>query len=262
MEEAADTAAAFPLCQLPLRMEDVESSGGSAAPFSLRVLCPEYIVFAVDTSAEMQRVDLAAPMTRLAFVREQLAVFTKIKHTINPAHYFALVTFDAASGEPVWSGEFTNDPDVLLACFDAVVASAAGDAKAHDVQLDKTFRLVGTKVRMPAVGDDGGLQYVVRLVLVYGRSDAAPQLAAGVPKPLADCPGLYFDAVYLHEPTPAKCQEIFDAIVSVEDHLSTSAYLFEAGRRVQKAVKGFATLVAHPLVRSGDQSDFASGRLG
>ncbi|KAL1423475.1 hypothetical protein MTO96_021086 [Rhipicephalus appendiculatus] len=187
--------------------------------------CPERIVICVDLCSEMEDM----PFT-----------FSDGSKHSPPVHDQAV---------PLWIRNFTNDPKEISNFLEDL------NETRHCESCDLTglFDAITEHTHIPEVGREGVFPppFLVRTILIYGRSNSIPQVHSDLQMLKQMMHSLYFflDILYVHEPLSETncCQEIFNAFVALDDHLQS--YMFEVSRNATKLHNCMAKLLAHPLQR-------------
>lgn len=212
--------------------------------------CPERIVICVDLCSEMEDMPFTfsdgSKHSPLFMIKRVIELFVHNKHKIDKRHEFALVVFHEV---PLWIRNFTNDPKEISNFLEDL------NETRHCESCDLTglFDAITEHTHIPEVGREGVFPppFLVRTILIYGRSNSVPQVHSDLQMLKQMMHSLYFflDILYVHEPLSETncCQEIFNAFVALDDHLQS--YMFEVSRNATKLHNCMAKLLAHPLQR-------------
>jgi len=108
-------------------------------------------------------------------------------------------------------------------------------------------------------GSSVELDYVYRLIFIYSRSDVVPHFKdRNKAQTFFDRPIVYFDTLYLHKPSSGENplpQKIYDFLSEIR-RSDKEFYHFENSTSTTKFFSSVTTLLAHPLQRPTDQSQF------
>ncbi|XP_037556017.1 BRISC and BRCA1-A complex member 1-like [Dermacentor silvarum] len=215
-----------------------------------RMNCPERIVICVDLCSEMEDMPFTfsdgSKQSPLFMIKRVIELFVHNKHKIDKRHEFALVVFHEV---PLWIRNFTNDPKEISNFLEDL------NETRHCESCDLTglFDAITEHTHIPEVGREGPFPppFLVRTILIYGRSNSVPQVHSNLQMLKQMMHSLYFflDILYVHEPLSEAncCQEIFNAFVALDDQLQS--YMFEVSRNATKLHNCMAKLLAHPLQR-------------
>ncbi|CAN8003971.1 unnamed protein product [Ixodes hexagonus] len=212
--------------------------------------CPERIVICVDLSSEMEELPFTfsdgSKHTPLFMVKRVVELFVHNKHKIDKRHEFALVVFHEV---PLWIKNFTSDPKDISNFLDDL------NETRHCETCDLTllFNSIMEQTHVPEIGRDAEAAppFLVRAILIYGRSGSIPLIHRNVDVLKQMMQSLYFflDILYIHRPLTEDncCQEVFDSFVALDEHLAS--YVFEVSRNATKLHNCMAKLLSHPLQR-------------
>lgn len=215
-----------------------------------RTNCPERIVICVDLSSEMEDIPFTfsdgSKHSPLFMVKRVVELFVHNKHKIDKRHEFALVVFHEV---PLWIKNFTSDPKDISNFLDDL------NETRHCETCDLTglFNSIVEQTHVPEIGSDVDIPppFLVRVILIYGRSGSVPLIHRNVDVLKRMMRSLYFflDILYIHRPISEDncCQEVFDSFVALDEHLAS--YVFEVSRNATKLHNCMAKLLSHPLQR-------------
>ncbi|CAH1244138.1 BABAM1 [Branchiostoma lanceolatum] len=225
-----------------------DSSDGTIHALLPKVNCPEKIVVCLDMSKEMSSRHVSSRdgsrFSPLSLAKRVIEIFVKTKSRMDRRHQFALLILHDA---PTLVTDFTHDPDVF--CEDLRAQEETMECQTTFIQLAPLPEIEEVEIIPPP--------YVVRVLLMYGRSHcvpAAPEDSQQMLGELLQSPHLFLDALYVHEP-PAEDNhsiEIFNAICDLDR--KCLSYVYEVATNVTMFHNHMAKLLAHPLQRP-TQSD-------
>lgn len=181
----------------------------------------------------------------LFMVKRVVELFVHNKHKIDKRHEFALVVFHEV---PLWIRDFTNDPKEISNFLEDL-----HETKHCEIcDLTGLFHSITEHTLVPQVGSAATTPpFLVRVVLIYGRSNTVPKIHSNLNVLKQMMQSLYFflDILYVHQPLSEVncCQEIFDAFVALDERLSS--YVLEVARNATKLHNCMAKLLSHPLQR-------------
>lgn len=174
--------------------------------------------------------------------------FLYSKQSINHNTEFALVLLKES--EVVWQHHFTKNIVEIIMHLDKFEGE---ECNAEEFDLTKLFDLINTKVSLPEICLDYKIvppANVIRLILLYNRSNCLPKLLSGTRSfdMIKEHPYFTIDILYSHEDKCSghKCLEIYDALQSLDNGYS---YIFEVVKCAAKMHECAAKLLAHPLQR-------------
>ncbi|XP_072940023.1 BRISC and BRCA1-A complex member 1-like [Epargyreus clarus] len=213
---------------------------------------PEKIIICLDACYDnpnsLYRLGDGSSFTPINMLKRVLDFFLYSKHAINKKTEFALLILK--NNDPCWLHNFTNNVRDIINTIDFVTGE---ECTAETFEFSRIFDMLEDEIVMPEYNK---LQctlpppYVVRMVVLYGRSNCIPLI------PQQDAyfnflkKHLYFyiDILLAHEEDCAlyKCEEIYDALQDLDDGYS---YVFEVSRNATKIHDYIAKLLAHPLQR-------------
>ncbi|XP_035698294.1 BRISC and BRCA1-A complex member 1-like [Branchiostoma floridae] len=234
-----------------------DSSDGTIHALLPKVNCPEKIVVCLDMGKEMTSRHVSSrdgsQFSPLSLAKRVIEIFVKTKSRMDRRHQFALMVLHDT---PTLVTPFTHDPDVF--CEDL-------RAQEETMECQMTFNVaqllqeIVQLVPLPEIEEVEIIPppYVVRVLLLYGRSHCVPSAPEDSQQMLSELllsPHLFLDALYVHEP-PAednKSIEIFNAICDLDR--KCLSYVYEVATNVTMFHNHMAKLLAHPLQRP-TQSD-------
>ncbi|KAM7286462.1 BRISC and BRCA1-A complex member 1 [Ixodes scapularis] len=212
--------------------------------------CPERIVICIDISSEMEDLPFTfsdgSKHSPLFMVKRVVELFVHNKHKIDKRHEFALVVFHEV---PLWIKNFTSDPKDISNFLDDLNETRLCES----CDLSGLFNGIMEQTHIPEIGRDveAAPPFLVRVVLIYGRSGSVPLMHRNVDVLKQMMQSLYFflDILYIHRPLSEDncCQEVFDSFVALDEHLAS--YVFEVSRNATKLHNCMAKLLSHPLQR-------------
>ncbi|XP_078656586.1 BRISC and BRCA1-A complex member 1-like [Branchiostoma floridae x Branchiostoma belcheri] len=234
-----------------------DSSDGTIHVLLPKVNCPEKIVVCLDMSKEMTSRHVSSrdgsQFSPLSLAKRVIEIFVRTKSRMDRRHQFALVILHDA---PTLVTDFTHDPDLF--CDDL-------RAQEETMECQTTFnvaQLLQEIVQLAPLPEIEEVElipppYVVRVLLLYGRSHCLPTAPEDSQQMLSELllsPHLFLDALYVHQPPADDNQsiEIFNAICDLDR--KCLSYVYEVATNVTMFHNHMAKLLAHPLQRPA-QSD-------
>lgn len=217
-----------------------------------RVNCPEHIILCLDVSAEMKSTSFqnktVSDRTAFQLVQRAGEIFVKTKSKLNAQHMFCVVGLDDI---PTFN-DFTSD--IVTICSMLNVLHPEDELSTEgDYDMAKLFEVIQENVTLPHVEDISlPPPYVVRLIIVYGRSFCIPRMSAKAKEifsQLSACPYFFLDVLYVHE-LPSEmnlCKEIYDFFCDMDEE--EDGFMLEVSRSTTRLFDHMAALVAHPLQR-------------
>lgn len=241
------------------------SSEGSSENDSLRskvphVNCPEHIILCLDLSPEMKSMSFQCKSfpdsTVFQLVQRSIAIFVKTKSKMNAQHQFSFMVLDDKAS---WYKHFTSDVETICSTLNHLYPEEEIQNQ-NEFQMCDLFEAVHDNITLPLV-EDVLLPppYVVRLVIVYGRSHCMPQVstqAKQVLSSLLESPYFFLDILYVHE-LPSEinlCKEIYDYFCDMDEE--EEGYILEVSRSTTRLFDHMAALLAHPLQRPKQRDTF------
>ncbi|GAB1599889.1 BRISC and BRCA1-A complex member 1-like [Argonauta hians] len=213
----------------------------------LGVNCPEKLVLCLDLSSEMERMKFLSRagdrFSTLQLVKRTIGLFVQSKHRLDNLHRFSFVTLhDAAT----WYHGFTNDPREIANLMENLDETY----KCSNLDVGSLLKTILCNCELPIM-EDSSLPppYIVRIILIFGRSQSKLDINDEVQKLLLLSPYLFVDVFYVHEPPSEdnNCEEIFDQLCSLD--VKGLSYIFEVSKNLTKLYDSMAQLLAHPLQR-------------
>ncbi|XP_078575721.1 BRISC and BRCA1-A complex member 1-like [Branchiostoma floridae x Branchiostoma japonicum] len=261
-----------------------DSSDGTIHALLPKVNCPEKIVVCLDMGKEMTSRHVSSrdgsQFSPLSLAKRVIEIFVKTKSRMDRRHQFALMILHDT---PTLVTPFTHDPDVFCEDLRAQEETMECQMTFSILQLSTCFfflinffvlvnfhlnhfsyvaQLLQEIVQLAPLPEIEEVEiipppYVVRVLLLYGRSHCVPSAPEDSQQMLSELllsPHLFLDAMYVHEP-PAednKSIEIFNAICDLDR--KCLSYVYEVATNVTMFHNHMAKLLAHPLQRP-TQSD-------
>ncbi|XP_055886682.1 BRISC and BRCA1-A complex member 1-like [Biomphalaria glabrata] len=219
-------------------------------PILPSVNCPEKIILCLDLSDEMNTTTFKSKAgdkySGLELGKRAIRMFVLHKSQMNPKHEFAFLIFHEDS---TMIQSFTpRAQDILTALDDSIIETH----KSGPFNLANLYETIKANIEVPAANETCELlppPYIVRVILVYGRSQSVPVVTNTTAKEeLESSPYFFTDVLYIHE-SPSElnqCEEIFNVLCKL-DHNGFS-YIFEVCKYTPILNSG-AKLLAHPLQR-------------
>lgn len=239
--------------QHDLEVEDKKGSdaGSEVMPLHLpSVDCPEKVIICLDLSQEMNTTTFRSragdKYSGLELAKRAIKMFIAHKSQMNSKHQFAFLVFKE---QATMIQSFTSRAQDVLKTLDE---SQIEPQESDSLNLSHLFQTIKENIELPEVQGDACVippPYVVRVLLVYGRSHSVPiSPCQKVQKELESSPYFFTDVLYIHEPPSQenKCEEIFKVFCDL-DHNGMS-YIFEQSKYTPILNSG-AKLLAHPLQR-------------
>ncbi|CAB3989755.1 Hypothetical predicted protein [Paramuricea clavata] len=223
-----------------------------------KINCPEKIVLCFDLSSELNEIILRQNQKERS-VFEQLKksteIFVKHKLRFNKKHQIAILTFEK---EALWVQDFSSDVNLINDTLDNIRTSPTDPLPQFDMM--SLLETIENHVELPKSSNivDIPPEYVVRVILIYGRSHSEIPSLSSEAKRIFDqyvsCRLFFFDVLYIHE-VPSednKCQEIYDALCKLDE--TEECFVLEVSTYVAtRLYESTAKLLAHPLQRPKQQ---------
>ncbi|XP_014774637.1 BRISC and BRCA1-A complex member 1 [Octopus bimaculoides] len=211
------------------------------------VNCPEKLVLCLDLSSEMERMKFLSRagdrFSTLQLVKRTIGLFVQSKHRLDNHHRFAFVTLhDTAT----WYHSFTNDPREIANLLENLDETY----KCSNLDVGSVLKTILRNCELPIMEDPTlPPPYIVRIILIFGRSQSKLDICEEVQKLLLLSPFLFVDVFYVHEPPSEDncCEQIFDQLCSLD--VKGQSYIFEVSKNLTKLYDSMAQLLAHPLQR-------------
>ncbi|XP_013790944.1 BRISC and BRCA1-A complex member 1-like isoform X1 [Limulus polyphemus] len=225
-----------------------------------KVNCPEKIIICVDLSSEMEsspfKLGDGSRLSALEMMKRTLEIFVHSKHRIDKRHQFVLAVLHENA---LWLGDFTSDPKEICCMLEDLNETKPCEA----CNLSSIFEIMSEQVELPMLSNPAVLPppYVVRLLLIYGRSNTVPEIQRNqeIVKNFLDSCYFFLDVLYIHDSPNEdnKSQEIFDVFCDIDKR--STFYIFEVAHNTTKFHNCMAKLLAHPLQRPSQMDTFYSG---
>ncbi|RDD44414.1 BRISC and BRCA1-A complex member 1 [Trichoplax sp. H2] len=204
--------------------------------------CPEKIVLCMDLSNEMNTTffkSKGSSMTALQLAKKMIDIFVNSKHIMNPLHRFAVIAmYDQAN----WMCDFTSNPETI----NSVLHHTKPD-DVHEFDMTSLFQILDENLNIE--GENAAPCYVVRIILIYGRSICKPHLSnQEVFQKLLRNHRFFLDFLYIHDiPTEENnCQLIYETLCNL---VKSNSYLLDVTKNTVFLFDNMAKLLAHPMQR-------------
>lgn len=211
------------------------------------VNCPEKIVLCLDLSTEMEQMKFLSRagdrFSTLQLVKRTIGLFLQSKHRLDSRHEFGLITVHETA---TWFRDFTKDPRDIS----NLLEDLHGTCECSAFDVGSLLKVILRQVDLPLMEDIAlPPPYIVRVILIIGRSQNKLILDHEVHKLLLLSPYLFIDVFYVHEPPSEQncCEQIFDQLCSLD--VKGQSYIFEVSKNLTKLYDNMAQLLAHPLQR-------------
>lgn len=240
----------------PMQARSIRLSLGASAEITIEnrliphINCQEKIILCLDVCKEMESMSFrrrnGKNMASIDVVKKALGIFFQTKHMINPLHEFALMFLDTSSA---WMCDFTNNPNKMLTILEDMTKLVESET----CDLSSIFDEIKKHVEIPCINVSSGVKppYVVRVILIYGRSNCIPHQLNRKPhhKAMEQSNCFCIDVLYIHDPPSAEnnCEKIFDVLCDLDDR--GTSYVLEVSKNPTKVYDCMAQLLAHPLQR-------------
>ncbi|KAM3960977.1 BRISC and BRCA1-A complex member 1 [Aphomia sociella] len=213
---------------------------------------PERVIICLDTcyddNSTLYRLADGTTFTPINIMKRILDFFINSKYAINKKTEFALLIMKDT--EPCWIQNFTNNLKDIINVIDYINAE---ESTAESFDFKKIFHIIKQKVNIPEYKQEDCMQpppYVLRMIVLYGRSNCIPIIPLDDPYFMFLKKQLYFyiDILLAHEEECSryKCAEIYDSLQNLDNGYS---YVYEVSRNATKIHDCIAKLLAHPLQR-------------
>lgn len=213
---------------------------------------PEKIILCLDIChnnfKSMYHFSDGTSFSPINMMKRVLDFFVHSKNAINKRTEFALVLLKES--EACWMQNFTSNLKEIINAIDHINPE---ECNAETFDLTKLFEAIKEKVDIPEYKDGECIQpppHVVRMIVLYGRSNCVPVIPQDDPYLNFLKRQLYFymDILLAHEEDcpQYKCVEIYDALQDLDNGYS---YVYEVLRNATKIHDSIAKLLAHPLQR-------------
>eukprot|EP00117_Sycon_ciliatum_P007498 scpid81650/ scgid1133/ BRISC and BRCA1-A complex member 1; Mediator of RAP80 interactions and targeting subunit of 40 kDa; New component of the BRCA1-A complex len=205
-------------------------------------------VIILDLSPEMNSKHFRSleKRTIIHLTKRAIENFLHNKHSINAKHEFALMVFRERAE---WLVDFQSKPDDLITQLNHYFPI---DSTPAEIDLSVIFDCLHSKIKLPkAAGADVAPAYIVRAIMVYGRSHSVPTLE----KPCASydsllsSPYFFLDILYVHEiPSDDNvCTDVYTALCQLDE--TEKAYVLEVSTSMTRLLENVTILLAHALQR-------------
>lgn len=163
-------------------------------------------------------------LTRLDLVKKGIEMFVHQKSQMNALHQFGLCLL---GDNATWHTDFTSDVAFFLVAVNSLVATVEVQGFNMGLLLD----LIGTKfsglLKDHSINSDPhSVKFLVRVILIYGRSKQVPTLGNWTEEKmlgLLDNPVFFWDALYVH----MKPGEPGNVVQAVYDFLTKASAPFQ-----------------------------------
>ncbi|XP_050478844.1 BRISC and BRCA1-A complex member 1-like [Bombus huntii] len=214
---------------------------------------PEKILFVIDTTRERNctpfKLSTGASYMPLFMIKRTIENFIYIKSIIQHSHEYALMILNSHSSQ--WICDFTNNTNSIVNHLNLINDDLLEeDKKSYD--FGQMFDEIQRNLPLPTKEHDTAVPaFVVRVILVYSRSNSVPKFHIDK-KPLDTLttnPYFFIDVLYVHEPPCSEnlCEEVYSEIAKLDT--TNFSYILEVGRNAAKLHDSMAKLLAHPLQR-------------
>lgn len=224
---------------------------------------PERIVLCLDVCYDgnnsLYRLGDGTTFTPINMLKRVIDFFLHSKQAINKRTEFALLVMK--DSEAYWLHGFTNN---LKDIFNTIDYVNAEESTSETFDFKKVVQILKQKVEIPEYKQGECIlppPYVVRMIVLYGRSNCLPLIPLEDPYFIFLKKQAYFytDILLTHEEDCAlyKCEEIYDALQDLDNGYS---FVYEVSRNATKIHDCTAKLLAHPLQRPLQKNtDYAFG---
>ncbi|XP_076766546.1 BRISC and BRCA1-A complex member 1 [Xylocopa sonorina] len=238
---------------IPERRLSCSDENSTLTPNILGINLPEKILFVIDTAREKNctpfKLSTGANYTPLFMIKRIIECFVCIKSIIQHSHEYALMILNSHNAQ--WICDFTNNTNSIVNHLNLINDDVLEEDK-RSYDLGQLFDKIQQKLHLPTNKRDVTVPtFVVRVILVYSRSNAVPkfQTGKGSLDALTKNPYFFLDVLYVHEPPCLEnvCEEIYSEIATLDT--TNFSYILEVGRNAAKLHDNMAKLLAHPLQR-------------
>lgn len=209
---------------------------------------PEKIIICLDTCTDTEytpfKIGDGTTFAPLYMLKRIIDIFVQNKNFIDTRHEFALLKLD--STDVKWIKDFTNNPSDIINSLKDISECEPNE---EEFKLSHILDTIWENVNIPKPNNDLTIlpPYVVRLILLYNRSNSSPIITENYEEILKN-PYFTIDVILTHEEKPAeKYHEIFNNLQKLDD--KGYSYKFEVGRNVTMLHDCMAKLLSHPLQR-------------
>ncbi|XP_018328002.1 BRISC and BRCA1-A complex member 1-like [Agrilus planipennis] len=210
---------------------------------------PEKIIIAVDRVQDdncSEFVTSGKSYSPLVMVKKAVEVFIHNKAILNSSHQFGLMGLNETNVD--WIQDFTSSPQDIINSVNAMK-----ECQTEDIfDLSSVFNMINRKIALNVAKSDVDdiPNFVVRLILIYGRSYTIPKLEKSEEiEKLLNCPYFTVDCVMTHEPVSSanNCDTIFRQLQQLDR--KGFSYCFAVARNAFDLYVSMAKLLSHPLQR-------------
>ncbi|KAJ3639096.1 hypothetical protein Zmor_004256 [Zophobas morio] len=177
-----------------------------------------------------------------------VAVFLNHKHSMDKKHEYAVAILTANNVS--WVVDFTNKIDEIISKLEEIKSCQTEDI----FQLNSLFELICQKVQVPRLCKMEDIifppPYIVRTVLLYGRSYTMPTLLENKEiQELLKSPYFILDVLMTHETIDEdnNCNKIFNVLQNLD--VKGYSYFLSVGRDAKTLLYSMGKLLGHPLQR-------------
>lgn len=230
-----------------------ESSGGTSKCTLPMVNVKEKIIIVLDRAEE----DICTPFKLpnfeqihpLAMLKRGIELFLHNKQRINKKHEYAFLVLNEDSVS--WLVDFTNNINNIIKALGYVDACKTTE----DIfNLNLLFDIISQHIQVPELYKEENVvmppNYVVRIILFYGRSYTIPQIEQTPEiKEFLKAPYLTLDMVMTHESIDGdnKCHQIATVLQNLDQ--KGFSYFFSVERDMKTLFNSMGRLLGHPLQR-------------
>eukprot|EP01090_Pellita_catalonica_P004250 TRINITY_DN14079_c0_g1_i1.p1 TRINITY_DN14079_c0_g1~~TRINITY_DN14079_c0_g1_i1.p1 ORF type:complete len:215 (+),score=35.69 TRINITY_DN14079_c0_g1_i1:42-647(+) len=185
-------------------------------------------------------------LSRMDQVKSAIRMYVHIKHRLSTKHEFGLMT---VTNSAEWVSDYTDKTEILFRKLDTI--EPKGSFKACN--MSSVFTEFKEKNKTL------NTNFIYRVIFIYSRSNVVPDWFTGkdTANELLEYPLFAFDGLYLHK-KPGKesdPQKVYNFITDVEPD-DRSGYFFEVNASTRRLQLAFAKLLANPLQREPDETNF------
>lgn len=212
---------------------------------------PEHIIICLDVCYDdnsLYRLADGTTFTPINMMKRVLDFFIHSKLAINKKTEFAIMILKDT--EACWLLNFTSNVKDIINVIDYINVD---DTTTENFDFKKIFNVLKQNIEVPEYKQGEFVlppPYVVRMLVLYGRSNCIPNIPQDDPYLIFLKKQLYFytDILLAHEEDCAvhKCAEIYDSLQNLDNGYS---YVYEVSRNATKIHDCTAKLLAHPLQR-------------
>ncbi|KAF2900000.1 hypothetical protein ILUMI_06193 [Ignelater luminosus] len=209
---------------------------------------PEKIIIVLDRALDENCFEIMSGKKYLPLFMLQHAIklFLHNKTAIDNQHEFALVFLNENSA--TWIHDFTSSPQDIIRTIQSATVCEPEDI----FDLNSVFDLIAKRVELDIPKNNLLIPptFVVRTILLYGRSYSIPQLnKTNEIEELLDSPYFTLDVIMTHEPPSSAnhCNRIFKVLQQIDT--KGFGYSFSVSRNASDLHLAMAKIVSHPLQR-------------